>query len=88
MAPDRNHGSRAQRFEAALDAAADRLGLDTSIVEPLRLHGSGIYLLTCEGVVGRLVEATEENQQRASKALRVTMWLHNQGLPVVEPTSS
>jgi hypothetical protein len=87
MPPDNDQGIRARRFEAALHAAADRLGLDTSIVEPLRLHGSGIYLLRRKGVVGRLVEATEENRQRADKAVRLTAWLHEHGFPVVEPTS-
>jgi len=88
MAPDNDQKTRAQRFKAALHAAADSLGLDASIVEPLRLHGSGIYVLRREGVVGRLVEATEENRLRADKAVRLAKWLHEHGIPVVEPTST
>ncbi|MGH3646272.1 MAG: phosphotransferase enzyme family protein [Micromonosporaceae bacterium] len=61
------------------------MGLETSVIESLRLHGSGLYLLRREGVVGRTVEATDENRGRASKALRVTAWLYEQGFPTVQP---
>src|SRR5262249_14485807 len=64
---------------------AGQLALDTHDVRLLRLHDAGIYLLPREHVVTRLIEATNENRERAALGVRVTSWLGTQDFPAVEP---
>src|SRR4051794_37264832 len=74
MPPDDRQEARARQFDAVLREATASLGLDAADARPLRLHGSGIYLLPSEGMVARLIEATDENRRRASTAVQVTAW--------------
>jgi hypothetical protein len=76
---------RDRRFRSAIHVVARRLGLDDAQLEPLRLHGSGIYLLVRERVVARAVEATVENRYRTSAAVQTTSWLATQDYPAVAP---
>ncbi len=69
----------------ALDMVADRLMLDTTGRRSLRLHDSGIFLLPRANVVARLIDATNENRERAGLAVQVTDWLCRQGFPAIEP---
>ncbi len=81
----RRPSARAARFATALDMVADRLMLDTTGRRSLRLHDSGIFLLPRANVVARLIDATNENRERAGLAVQVTDWLCRQGFPAIEP---
>jgi hypothetical protein len=85
MFPDGGQEARARQFDAVLREATASLGLDAADARPLRLHGSGIYLLPREGMVARLIEATDENRRRADAAVQVTGWLAAQGFAATEP---
>jgi hypothetical protein len=85
MLPDGGQEARARQFDVVLREATASLGLDAANVRPLRLHGSAIYLLPCEGMVARLIEATDENRRRASTAVQVTSWLAAHGFAATEP---
>jgi hypothetical protein len=84
MQPDQPRSAGRPEFDGGV---ASRLGLNSAGVRPLRLHGSGLFLLPQENVVARLSPATDENRRRASNALHVTGWLTEQGFPTIEPTS-
>jgi Ser/Thr protein kinase RdoA (MazF antagonist) len=79
---------QAEPYLVALHAAGYRLGFDTSGTELLRLHGSGIFHLPREGLVGRVLTATDENRRRLTTALAVTAWLVEQDFPAIRPASS
>lgn len=76
---------RDRNFRTAIHGGARLLGLDDTQLEPLRLHGSGIYLLVRERIVARAVEATVENRYRAATAVQATSWLAVQDYPAVRP---
>ena len=87
MPPDPVETSPAQRFRAALDAAGRRRGLDATGAEVLRLHGSGIYHLPRENLVGRVLPATEVDRRRITTALAVTTWLADRDFACIRPAS-
>jgi hypothetical protein len=77
--------ARDRQFRSAIHVLARRLGFDDAQLRGLRLHGSGIYLLTGAGIVARAVQATDENRRRADTAVRITSWLAGLDYPAVRP---
>lgn len=65
-------------------AAARRVGLDASRVEPLWNHASSLFLLSPAQVVAR-ISRDADDQHRARVSLAITWWLIAQGFPATAP---
>lgn len=69
-----------------LDAACRRTGLDLAGATPLRNHANDVYLLPFAGGSGVVVKiASKAERDRATRAVRLTLWLAERGFPCTQP---
>lgn len=76
------------RYEAALEAACGRAGLDARDAVVLHVRANAVYHLPREGVVARVRFAPGDPGavvERFTAAIRVTRWLRDQRFPAPEP---
>lgn len=69
-----------------LDLACRRAGLDSAGATPLRNHANDVYLIPAAGSSGIVVKVAPQSQlDRANCAVRLTLWLAEQGFPCTLP---
>ena len=76
------------RYQAALEAAAARAGLDARDAVALHIRANAVYHLPRDGIVARIRFAPaglDAILERMTAAVQVTRWLSSQRFPATEP---
>lgn len=76
------------RYQAALQAACAVAALDSRDASVLHIRANAVYYLPHENIVARIRYAPTGQAailERATAAVEVTRWLHQQGFPATQP---